>query len=76
DTATLRMVTPGKKFGGLWLIDKGLKPGERVVTEGEQKIKDGMKVNPVLARASSPLTPQEASPSSALLAAPKPVKRE
>jgi len=28
------------------LIDDGLKPGERVVAEGVQKVRPGMEVNP------------------------------
>ena len=31
----------------LWVIDEGLKPGERVVTEGTQKVKDKMAVRAV-----------------------------
>jgi membrane fusion protein (multidrug efflux system) len=29
-----------------WIIDEGLKPGEKVVAEGVQKVKEGMTVNP------------------------------
>ena len=39
-------VTTGTKFGLLWVIDQGLKPGDRVVAEGIQKVKDGTQVNP------------------------------
>ena len=31
---------------GFWIIEKGLEPGERVVTEGLQKVKDGIIVRP------------------------------
>ncbi|HJU12519.1 MAG TPA: efflux RND transporter periplasmic adaptor subunit, partial [Candidatus Binataceae bacterium] len=50
----IRTVKPGHKVDGLWLINEGLKPGERVVTEGVQKIKDGMEVKPVLVQQPSP----------------------
>jgi membrane fusion protein (multidrug efflux system) len=30
----------------LWVIDEGLKPGERVIVEGLQKVKAGMPVTP------------------------------
>jgi len=30
----------------LWIIDEGLRPGERVVAEGVQKVRPGMVVNP------------------------------
>ena len=42
---TLRTVTVGEQVDGLWIITDGLKPGERVVTEGLQKVKDGIVVN-------------------------------
>jgi len=32
--------------GTLWVIDEGLKTGERVVAEGLQQVKAGMSVNP------------------------------
>ena len=51
---TLRTVTPGMKTGSLWVIDNGLKRGERVVTDGAQKVQDGMEVKPVVATAQSP----------------------
>ena len=40
-----RDVTVGPKVGSLWLIEEGLKPGEKVVYEGLQKVKDGAAVN-------------------------------
>lgn len=42
---TLRTVKVGEQVDGLWIIDDGLKPGERVVTQGLQKVKDGIVVN-------------------------------
>ncbi|HEX6850805.1 MAG TPA: efflux RND transporter periplasmic adaptor subunit [Candidatus Polarisedimenticolaceae bacterium] len=46
DTVEIRMVTPGQRIGNLWLIDEGLKAGDRVVVEGLQKVRPGMKVKP------------------------------
>jgi membrane fusion protein (multidrug efflux system) len=43
-----RPVKVGARIGSLWIIDEGLKPGERVVAEGLQKVKDGLTVNPKL----------------------------
>jgi len=43
---TMRTVEIGKQSGGLRLIDKGISPGERVITEGLQKVHDGMEVKP------------------------------
>lgn len=42
----LRNVEVGDRSGALWVIDEGLKPGERVVAEGLQKLQSGMTVNP------------------------------
>lgn len=47
DTVDLRMVTAGARVGTLWIIDQGLKPEERIVVEGTQKVRPGMKVTPV-----------------------------
>jgi membrane fusion protein (multidrug efflux system) len=41
-----RTVKPSEQVGSLWIIDEGLHAGDRVVTEGLQKIKDGVVVNP------------------------------
>src|SRR6266487_3181982 len=43
---SIRNVKPSDRVGNLWIIDEGLKPGERVVAEGVQKIRAGMTVNP------------------------------
>ena len=51
---TLRPVTPGIKTGSLWVIDGGLKPGERVAADGAQKVQEGMEVRPVLATEQAP----------------------
>ena len=42
----LRQVKPGERIGSLWLIESGLKPGERVLAEGGGKVKQGMVVTP------------------------------
>ncbi len=47
----LRSVKPGERQGTLWVIDDGLKPGERVIAEGIQKAKQGMLVAPATATA-------------------------
>jgi RND family efflux transporter MFP subunit len=45
DRVAFRTVKAGEQVDGLWVIDEGLKPGERVVTQGLQKVKDGIVVN-------------------------------
>jgi membrane fusion protein (multidrug efflux system) len=42
----IRFVKVGDRIGSEWLISEGLKPGERVVAEGIQKVRPGMQVNP------------------------------
>ena len=44
DAIEIRMVTPGQRIGNLWLIEEGLKAGEKIVVEGLQKVRPGMKV--------------------------------
>jgi RND family efflux transporter MFP subunit len=46
--AQLRTVEVGPKVGTLWVITSGLKPGERVVVVGTDKVKEGGLVNPTL----------------------------
>jgi membrane fusion protein (multidrug efflux system) len=43
---SMRAVRPGETVGTMWVIDSGLKPGEQVVVEGLQKLKDGILVIP------------------------------
>jgi len=43
--AQLRTVEVGPKVGTLWVITSGLKPGERVVAVGAEKVKEGQLVN-------------------------------
>ena len=45
-TVEQRMVKAGERVGNLWIIDSGLKPGEKVIVEGLQKVKPGVKVAP------------------------------
>jgi len=46
NTVEMRSVKPGERIGAWWVIDEGLKPNERVVAEGIQKVKQGMTINP------------------------------
>jgi len=43
---SVRTVKPGATVGTMWVIDEGLKPGEQVVVEGLQKLKEGTLVTP------------------------------
>jgi membrane fusion protein (multidrug efflux system) len=46
DKIDVRTVKTADRVGNLWIIAKGLKPGERVVAEGVQKVRPGMTVRP------------------------------
>jgi len=47
DTVELRMVKAAERVGALWVIDQGLQPGDRIVVEGVQKVRAGIKVKPM-----------------------------
>jgi membrane fusion protein (multidrug efflux system) len=47
DTVALRPVKMGERVGALWIVAEGLKPGDRIVSEGADKVKAGEKVKPV-----------------------------
>jgi RND family efflux transporter MFP subunit len=42
----VRIVKVGERVGTEWIIDSGVKPGEMVIVEGVQKVRDGSPVNP------------------------------
>ena len=46
DKIDVRTVKTGDRVGNLWIIAQGLKPGERVVAEGVQKVRPGITVRP------------------------------
>jgi len=43
---SIRTVETGDRVGSEWIITDGLKPGDRVIAEGVQKVREGMVVNP------------------------------
>ena len=47
DVVDVRTVEVGETVDADWIVTKGIKAGERVVAEGIQKARTGMKVNPV-----------------------------
>jgi membrane fusion protein (multidrug efflux system) len=54
----IRRVKPSEKVGSLWVIDEGLKPGEKVVAEGIQKVRQGMVVAPKHVEAEAQAKPE------------------
>lgn len=43
----LQPVQVGEQVGSNWIVNSGLKPGDRVIVEGTQKAREGTVVNPV-----------------------------
>jgi membrane fusion protein (multidrug efflux system) len=48
DKVSIRPVKVGERLGGMWEITEGLKPGERVIVQGAQKVREGAAVTPKL----------------------------
>jgi membrane fusion protein (multidrug efflux system) len=48
--AEFRPVKPGARVSSLWVIESGLKPGDKVVIAGHQKLQPGVPVQPTWAR--------------------------
>ncbi len=53
-TAELRTITPGSVVGGVTVIENGLKPGEKVVTDGQLRLYPGAKMEVKQASQESP----------------------
>src|SRR5438876_2014197 len=54
ETVDVRTVKVDARIGSLWIIAAGLKPGERVIVEGADRVRAGQKVRPM---ASAPAAP-------------------
>jgi membrane fusion protein, multidrug efflux system len=54
--AQIRAIKTGNRVGSDWVITDGLEPADRVVVEGLQKVRDGIKVRPTAAKATPPDT--------------------
>ncbi|HXV78727.1 MAG TPA: efflux RND transporter periplasmic adaptor subunit, partial [Candidatus Binatia bacterium] len=68
-TVEQRMVNADERVGNSWIIDSGVKPGEKVIVEGIQKVQPGIKV---VAQVVKP--EQEISPDSGMTAPDTKVK--
>ena len=66
NTVEQRMIKAGERVGNLWVIDSGLKPGEKVIVEGLQKVKPGVAVSAKTVKLEeAPSPPASAPPASA-----------
>jgi membrane fusion protein, multidrug efflux system len=63
-TVDLRMVKAGDRVGNFWVIESGLKPGEKVIVEGIQRVRPGIKVSTKVVKleeaAAAPASPPSA----------------
>jgi membrane fusion protein, multidrug efflux system len=55
---TMKVVKVGPLEGTLWVIEEGLKPGDKVVVEGLQRVRSGMTVVPKEAGSPAPDAPK------------------
>ena len=46
DKVQLKTITTSDRVGDAWVVEQGLKPGERVIVEGQLKVRPGMTVHP------------------------------
>jgi len=58
DKVALRPIKVDERIGDFYIVRDGLKPGERVVVEGLQRVRPGMQVKPV----AKPSEPPAAKP--------------
>jgi membrane fusion protein (multidrug efflux system) len=49
----VRPVKTGSRVGELWVIEEGLKPGDRVIVEGQLRVRPGVTVEPRMMEAKS-----------------------
>lgn len=49
DKVEIRRITPGESLGALIVVNDGLNAGDRVITDGAQKVRPGMAVDPEVA---------------------------
>ncbi|HEX3410070.1 MAG TPA: efflux RND transporter periplasmic adaptor subunit [Candidatus Binataceae bacterium] len=68
----MRMVKIGKQAGALRIIESGVGPGDRVITQGLQKVSEGMEVRPVPAPVQAGSATESAPASTSGTAGPAP----
>src|SRR5207249_2429605 len=54
ETVDVRAVQVDARVGSLWIVAQGLKPGERIIVEGADRVRPGQKVR---AEATTPASP-------------------
>jgi membrane fusion protein (multidrug efflux system) len=54
DKVALRPIKIDDRVGEFYIVTEGLKPGERVIVEGVQRVRPGVQVKPVVKPAAKP----------------------
>jgi membrane fusion protein (multidrug efflux system) len=72
DKVALRTLTIREPYQQFYIVTAGIKPGERVIVEGVQKVQPGMQVKAQLKPASDAKPGSEPAPAPAPAAAPQP----
>lgn len=65
NTVEARPITVSRVVGDKWLVSEGLAAGDRIIVEGLQKAKPGMKVKPIEAGSAQPAPQGAAQPEAA-----------
>lgn len=74
DKLERRPVALGQAIGNQWLVDNGLKAGERIVVDGFQRVRSGIQIKPVPGSAGNGPTPAPTGAASAPGAAAVPAQ--
>ena len=74
EVVRVQNVQVGERVGGLWVITKGLQPGERVIVDGLEKVRTGEKVAATAAPADAPGAPKPVTPAASPAASSPPKK--
>jgi len=61
-TVEQRMVKAGERAGNFWVIESGLKRGEKVIVEGLQKVQPGVKVTAKTVKLEEGASPPPSAP--------------
>ena len=57
------MVKADERVGNLWVLTSGVKPGEKVIVDGIQKVRPGIQVNVKTAKPEAETSPVPNAPS-------------
>jgi membrane fusion protein (multidrug efflux system) len=58
-----RTVIAGRTYGANWVVTSGLRPGDKIITQGTANLKRGMAVRPIAASAPQKVAPRPAGAS-------------